>query len=212
MSTIRHAAGAALLAVLAASPTVAGNLLTNRDFDVDLSGWWSIGQWDPADATCLPDSGSVRWTNTSPSTSGAMFLHQCVELPPGTPPVLEARSWMWIPSGQSGGGYAQLGVWFFDGPGCTGGQVASHGQQLDLVGPWTEVVLSIPSEHLVAPSVRVWVVNQKVGAGTFQVYADHLWLGPPLVFEDGFEHGSTGMWSNTLPHCDRVEGPGLPVP
>jgi len=199
MSTIRRAAGAALLAVLAASPAVAGNLLTNRDFDADLDGWWSIGQWDPADATCLPASGSVQWTNSGPSTSGAMFVYQCVELPAGGSPPSEARAWLQIPPGQTGTGYAQLGVWFYDGPGCGGSPVASNGEVFDVVGPWSEVVLTIPSEHLVAGSARVWVVNQRVGAGDLQVYADHLWLGPPLVFEDGFEHGSLDYWSSSQP-------------
>lgn len=199
MSTIRHAAGAALVAILAASPAIAGNLLTNRDFDVDLSGWWSIGLWDPADATCLPGSGSVQWTNTEPSTAGAMFVRQCVELPAGGLPAFEARAWLHIPQGQTGAGYAQLGVWFYDGPGCDDSPISSNGQQLDVVGPWTEVVLPVSAEHLVAGSARVWVVNQKVGAGAFQVYADRLWFGPPLLFEDAFEHGHLANWSSAQP-------------
>lgn len=191
----------ASLVILVLVPTVAvaGNLLVNRDFDLDLSGWESIGTWSPSDATCLPGSGSVEWTNTAPSTAGSMFVSQCVDLPAGGLPELEARAWLLIPGGQAGSGYVQLGVWRYDGPGCGGSPVSSFAQDFDLVGPWMETVLSIPADRVVAGSVRVWAVNQKIGAGDFQSYADHFWFGPPLIFEDGFEHGTTGLWSSTVP-------------
>ncbi len=197
----RTRAPASCVVLLMLVPTVvaAGNLLVNRDFDVDLSGWVSIGTWDPADGTCLPASGSVQWTNAAPSTAGSMFVYQCVDLPAGGPPALEVRAWFWIPTGQTGTGYAQLGVWRYDGPGCVGTPVSSFAQQFDVVGPWMESVLPIPADRLVAGWVRVWAANQKVGAGDFQTYADHLWFGPPLVFEDGFEHGTTAIWSAAVP-------------
>lgn len=172
----------------------AQNLLVNPDFDTDLAGWEGPGVWDAADAFGSPSSGSATWINDY-AAGGSTIVRQCVEL---TPLIkgYDLAAYVFIPSGQPGGGYTNLAVAFYSDTGCNTYFTGAGTQNFSEFDSWTLLDLTgwTPSG---AGSARITVVNQKSSSGDFQTYCDAFFFAanPDMLFADGFETMDTSEWS-----------------
>jgi len=181
--------------VFLATGVSAQNLLVNPDFDNDVSGWTGLGNWDPLDVAGLATSGSATWINPHPDTSGSHYLTQCVEMTSFIE-GFDVRSWMVIPSGQAGTGYAAITAWFYSDSVCSEFIWSDETPIVLSVGSWQATTLTdwTPTG---AASVRIGLASQKYGAGDFQVIHDSVFFGPnpDMVFGDGFETTDSSEWS-----------------
>ena len=187
--------------VLTVSSAAADNLLSNPEFDTDLSGWDSFASWSTEDWESSLSSGSATMTNSIPSTSSVTVVKQCL-----TPATLangyHLAGYILNPSGQSGEGYGKLTLSFFSAADCDDPSfiIGYDTASVQQTGTWEQVELTqaTPAE---AVSMKVYVFLQKIGEpGAVQLFTDHLLLEPQAaIFLDGFELGSTAEWSESEP-------------
>lgn len=198
-----------LTTVFAAAVTIsstvvsAQNLVINGDFDTDVGGWTSyhcLLAWDPADSQQSVTSGSA-WISNDNDIEPTTAIFACVD------GIVGGQSYdlgglVWIPSGQPSTGSAKLGLYWHDGPGCTGNlTVGGQTPYAQLPDGW------VPLAHFgqVAPpgtqSAQVTAYNIKTspGTGPFVVHHDSVYLGIfGGIFADGFESAGTGNWSSAV--------------
>ncbi len=89
----------AVLTLLAASNAVAANLLTNPDFDEDLTGWGGgnvTATWDEFDVDGRDDSGSAKIVSSVPFGSVGSLNSGCVVVSAETDYTL--TGWSFIPA------------------------------------------------------------------------------------------------------------------
>lgn len=188
--------GLFLLAFLFPVGTAAQNLVVNPGFDVDTSGWTGIGVWDPLDLVGSASSGSASWNNPNASTSGALYVTQCIEVS-GVFEGYYFGSWSFIPSGQVGTGIAGLSVTFYSDPACLDYIEGAGGSQTADLDAWRHLSIEgwVPTG---AGSAKIGALNQKYGAGDFQVHHDSVHFGRHtiMVFGDGFESADVSDWSS----------------
>ena len=191
----------ALALAAVAHGAAAQELLSNRHFITDLSGWTGSGWWDSLDVFGDPKTGSATYVNQDTGISERYIVLQCVELPtPGG--YYELGGYFYIPAGQSGTGLARLGLsWHSDlscgTPAYLGG--ADVGSYAGL-GTWYQMhplTFVAPSTAL---SAKVYTIHRKGSEdGVFQVSTDELsFVELDGIFNDGFESADTTGWSSTV--------------
>ncbi len=187
---------------ISSSVVFAQNLVVNGDFDTDVGGWASyhcLLAWDPADSNLSATSGSA-WLSNDNDVEPTTAIYACADGVIGGQ-LYDLGGWVWIPPGQPSSGSAKLGLYWYDGAGCTGNPtVGPQTPYVQLPGGWVPLALF----GLVAPpgtqSAQVTAYNIKTSAGTgpFVVHHDGIFLGVfGGIFADGFESGGTGQWSST---------------
>ncbi len=177
----------AVLAVLALglgwAPAQAQNLLTNPDFDADLSGWTvDSGSWSFLAAgwpTGVFTPGSAQGQHPGTVAGSFVFLTQCVQVSPSTPYL--ASFYGFIPTGQGSTGEVFMRVNRYSTTGCT--SLTSQGDSPTLTTPGTSwqhssaTFSTSASEH----SVRVSLAIRKPAAdGPFEARLDGVYLGRPV--------------------------------
>lgn len=174
---------AALL--LAATPALAGNALSNPTFDTGLSGWAYVGTgvWDPSDALGQTNSGSVVGTNSaaSPFTYETLLVSACLPVTAGA--GYDASLDFRIPTGQGATANPFLEVAWYSQAGCSGlhylgSSTVASGTTAD--GLWHRTTSSsaatAPAAALFA-NVRVSLAKTEAG-GTATAYFDNLVFKP----------------------------------
>ena len=165
----------ALLIGLAALPAAAQNLLPNGTFDHDIAGWSLFAEslspsWSPLDADGSPSSGSLRVIDDFPANDGTYSsAAQCVPAVPGT--SYRARGRFLYPEGQPNPGAAALGIYFSDGPNCSGSILLQVDEGADLPpGAW----VSLDTGDAVAPPGTQWAYIsfgfREVGVGGSAIF------------------------------------------
>ena len=188
-----------LLATAAASPGAAQNLIVNPNFDTDTSDWTGIGEWDIFDVDASPASGSASYINTSAGVAGFSVVLQCITIDP-TAVGYDITAWTYVPSGQVAAGFARVDLAWYTDTLCNDYLTFSEFYPPGLFDTWERAGGPAFRPHT-ALSVRVSAVNQKLGPGSFQVYADAFSLEPNLssmLFGDSFESGDPGAWSAVI--------------
>jgi hypothetical protein len=183
------------LAVCFAAPAAAQNLLVNPDFDSDLAGWDTSASWSDEDWQSSSSSGSATRVNDIGTISGLPLAAQCVEL---SDPASQYRLSAWIlnPVGQTGPGYGNLYLALYDAAACDDASMIAgfDTESVQQTGVWegVGVIVTTPPG---AVSAKVGSTVQKLGAGTLQVYLDHVILEVwDPIFSDGFETGDLTGW------------------
>lgn len=176
-------AGLASLALAAAAPARAANLLENGSFETGLSGWISAGEvsWSESGAGA---PGSAR-LGGSPGIVGALALSQCVSVNAGTDYDLRAAAL--VPySPEAAGGVSLRVVWHQEAACAPGTLGTSPSLDFVLVPPaaWSRRALPRLRAPEGAASASVLVVPWSSGpASAFSAYLDDVELVPSDRFE-----------------------------
>lgn len=200
-NTERRLAFVVVVACMAASVS-AQNLITNPDFDTDVSGWspsssidWT---WQSDDYQGSPISGSGLAVQIG-GTGSSVGIIQCIgSVSPGE--YYRLSTHVDFPSGQLGEGTVSAFVWWYDGPACTGSQTTA------LVTPSTSSTagweqLSSAPEQAPAGTESVWVyllmTKSNSNPSDFEAAFDGVELRalPEMIFADGFESGDVSRWA-----------------
>lgn len=118
---LRTSLALGLVAWIAASSAHAQNLVVNGDFDVDTSGW-NGGAFQMVDVDEVPGAGSIRVENPNPLSGDE--ANQKFSITAGAP--LRASYCLRMDSGQTGIGYSEFSLAFFEGA-CVEGSGAYLG-------------------------------------------------------------------------------------
>lgn len=178
------------------------NLLDNPSFDTGILNWTEASQaiiaWDPSfDAFEDHFLGSILMVQIAGDSDAAIVLADCVSISPNTEYRFGGR--IYVQGGQPGTPHVLVGLSQYDGPGCTGSALTSPSTtNLVTTGEWMmkEGTWTTPS---VAVSARFKINIFNLTTDTFEVHGDTMFVmdNTPL-FEDGFEIGDTGQWSDTV--------------
>jgi hypothetical protein len=188
--------------VLAPAAASAQDLLSNRHFESDLTGWTGVGWWSSEDCFSDPKTGSVTYINQTAGTAAWYIARQCVELP-AADEVYLMSGYLAAPTSQTGDGWAKIGLVWYSVAAC-GAAGFIDGSDAPHVYPTTDA-WQTTRQYAVPPpgavSVYFAITNQKTSEqGTFQIYADEVSLIVlSKIFVDGFESGDTTAWSATVP-------------
>lgn len=172
------------LLLFAPVPVAAQNLLTNPDFDTDLSGWtsevfWINGSFDAEDMAEPSASGSARVEN-SRSTGGGNGLFQCVLADEGD--FHDFSIWTRIPTGQAMTGEAALRLWWFGNTTCDFADPLDF-QTSEITTPsasWTEIAMLGVEAPAGTQSVRFDLgVSKDAAGGTFEAKFDAVYMPEP---------------------------------
>ena len=200
----RLGASMLLLALLMGSGDSHAQLLSNIQFDTDVSGWTAGAkatvEWDPLDADASLTSGSALVTNISDTAGDSTGARQCAG------GINEAMTYqvgakVYIPSGQTETGWADILVQWYSDATCTDfiGVANTSSVQTATPDTWLPVsgLLQAPAG---SQSARVRLsVRKQEDAGSLAAHFDKVVLEPvPLIFSDGFESGDTSAWSSTV--------------
>jgi hypothetical protein len=178
------------LAALTALP-LSAQAVENAGFATDLSSWNNFyghpAQWDPADASGNPASGSARISNPFPGNGGALLvLGQCEVAIPNQSYRFGARAQLL--AGSSPGVAAEVVASFHLSSDCSDSQLISHFGTGSLATTWERITGFAPA-NAQAGSIRIWIALSKE-AGVDSVESarfDNVFLTPMPVFRDGFE-------------------------
>jgi hypothetical protein len=181
------------------------NLVSNPDFDTDLTAWnplsGALQMWDPLDADSDPLSGSALVTNIDPDPNDGSGSAQCIDGLVGDW-LYDVSAEFYIPSGQVETGHAYLLVQFYTGTGCS-----------SFIGfADTDPVFSTTTDVWVARTRRVWApagtqsarlrlsVWKNEAGGSLDAHFDNVGFeSAALVFIDGFESGDVSAWTWSTP-------------
>lgn len=183
---------------------VAQNMVTNGDFATGVAGWTQGAiplTWDgSSDYQGDPSSGSGLILNNAPSVFYA-FATQCVaSVVAGE--IYRLSTWLRVPPGQTGSGYATVSIAWYDQSGCGGSWVSgttTSGSSFS--NGWTELPAAVGQAPATAQSALVYVICYKTSSdGELQTSFDHVVFGLNApIFADGFESGNTSAWSVVQP-------------
>ncbi len=175
-----------LAVALAGGATLsAQNLVTNPDFNTDVSGWAPGGivtlTHSPLDAFGSPTSGSGWLLNPSPTPYNAGAL-QCIDTPLTGGASYDIGAWIRVPSGQTGTGTAGLFAWFHSGAACGGSQIGTLEISPYLPPPTDSWTLSTATGAAPAGTLSVTVylnvLKTSTDSGSFGAYFDGVRFGP----------------------------------
>lgn len=171
------------------------NLLTNGQFDADLSGWTfpdATPIWSAFDVNGAANSGSAFGTNAQ-AAAGArvLVLRQCVLVT--QPGFYALAASAFTPAGQVDGGLIFSYRARRNSPACSGGIFNAFGNYMPSVGQWQRYTsgtfLQIPAP--LAPDTTVEVllgIDKTPAGGSFSGYFDDVTLVfDPPIFANGFE-------------------------
>ena len=164
-------------AALLGAPAQAQNLLTNPDFDTDLSGWGPGNAFiatshepnEDVDGDII-NSGSARVNSSQESAGGSeqggSGMIQCVNVDPN--PIHDLRGWALVPSEETRNARPDLKIVWFTEADCASGFIlgnqpnsTQHSGTKDF---WEELTLEATSP-VDAASARVFCRPRKVEAG-----------------------------------------------
>ncbi len=160
----------ALLAVWAAAPARAGELVTNGTFDDDLAAWRFANvpgygvAWSPEDAEGSPSSGSAALSNSgSPAGSSALLISQCFPVDEGA--SYRAAAKLLLPDGQDRTGETGVYLLWWQTSDCTNYSISTDFIGLDFTpGDWTGYQIEAMAPPG-AKGVEVRAAVDKVEAG-----------------------------------------------
>jgi hypothetical protein len=196
----------AVLALLAAAPLSAQNLLTNPRFDGSLLGWTTEAAVAAVHSTARDygdnaASGSALISNAQGAADTAGGVSQCVAVTAGIRYHLSTR--FLIPAGQARAARAQVHIAPFSSPGCVtsvSGFVSNGTPAITTFDRWGSIRVSTTIASGVA-SVRVTARLVKVEAGgTVQGYFDEVAFGPEAILTvpaSASIHGQNGAFFHT---------------
>lgn len=161
----------------------AQNLLTNANFDTDVSTWVlglnATALWQPLDAVASPTSGSALVTNSSADASRGTGILQCRAATAGQSYDFGVK--VRIPSGQASTGSANGIVAWFSSPTCTSGGLIGNAPTpgITVFDRWQ----GVSATNVKAPAGAVagyfeCQVNKDGAGGTFRAYCDDLFFAP----------------------------------
>ena len=193
----------ALLMVTAGSAD-AQNLLTNPNFDSDLSGWTELPDsygdcaWDLANLSG-PGSGCANCLNDKSGLMQTRFsLKQCVSGVGGNRIFAEAHHL--VPCGQGGSGVVRLRLFYMYADGSSVQLPSDCDADGYECAVWNRSLC--PDEYVPPTTDFVCVileVSKAVPDGAFRAAFDEIILAPVSIFADGFEDsGDTVAWSTTI--------------
>ncbi len=188
-SLVRLAVSLVLVALLAAAPARAANLLSNPHFATSLAGWEATGpnaSWSPVDVAGSPTSGSARAVNdgTNGSFSG-IYLRQCVPVVAGT--TYEVGFQAMLPAGQDRTGGAGGVFYIYQEPGCPLGHTVIGGGTLDSVtdlGSWEDVHASFTAPAGSRSAFLMFSVAKTEAGGQLAAHFDDAFVCPSGACED----------------------------
>jgi len=203
-----------VLVMGAAGSAGAQNLLTNPNFDTDLSEWHLYPSyndectWYPATVSNPGSSGCASCfapSFTMPLTRSHTGLYQCASVEVGD--RIFAESYHQVPCSQSGAGVVRVSIQYFDEMNHTvqpGSDCVADG---DDCAVWNRS--RCDDEYVTAEwdmnttMVRACVmmrVTNTIPSGQFWAAFDEAKLMPVMIFSDDFEEtADTSMWSATVP-------------
>jgi hypothetical protein len=210
--------------LLQGGAAAAQNFLANSTFDANVNGW---PVEDPPDASVAwdgtlgsPGPGSARISNISAGPSNGAGVSQCG----GAVTAGKLYNWggrVYLPSGQGRSGPLEIGLRWYNTPGCTGSVVDNQPRMIATIFD-TWVPLSKTNEQAPAGAVSVQFVAfpSKVEAGGVLVgNFDTLFFGqadgliPPCAADattlclNGGRFSVTAAWRSPA-----ASGPGFAVP
>ncbi len=163
-------------AALLGAPAQAQNLLTNPDFDTDVSGWSagnasiSISHEPNQDVDGDINSGSAR-VNSSQESAGSSerpggAMIQCVNVDPST--IYDLRGWALVPAEETLNARPDLKIVWFTEADCDGGFIQgdqpSSTQHSGTKDAWEELTLEATSPEDAA-SANVFCRPRKIEPG-----------------------------------------------
>ena len=193
--------GVAILFVV--SPTWSQNLVSNPDFDSDVTGWPPLSQasivWASLDSSGSPVSGSAMVTNLSTTAHDGTGARQCINGLTGGQNYRVAADIL-IPSGQSESGDAYILVQWYDQPGCSSGFLGLFERPKILTSTpdiwYTSASTGEAPPGTLAARFRLSITKQEA-FGMVDAHFDHVIMEPAL-FADGFESSDTSAWSTVV--------------
>jgi len=195
-------AGMTVLALAIGPGDAFAQVLDNTTFDTDVSGWTpatsSTLAWDPFDADASPTSGSALVTNLSDTEVDSTGSLQCTDSIVETS-TYAIRAEVYIPSGQSTSGLANIVVLWYAEPGCS--VLLDLAISSSALTSTPDVWLPV-SGWLAAPagsqSAGIWLDVLKVeNTGSLAAHFDNVRFAE-AISADGFESGDTSAWSETV--------------
>jgi len=193
----------------------AANLLTNPDFDTDVSAWnHSVGSdfppgWDGTNGS--PATGSAR-LDVSATTGASSDMYQCANIAGGQSVDLSIRG-----KGDTCGNTAgAITVYLstFDQLNCASGYIAAvRAAASDTISGWNVYTLT---GYALTPSVQSVSVSPRIDYGPFTAstaYFDHAELHLhdgstpiPGVINADFDHGLCGWTNGSATYWDSTVG------
>ncbi len=197
----------AVVILIAATPLVAQNLISNGSFDTDLAGWTvttstnaTVG-WVSRDADDSGASGSVEATNLLMNGGSSQMLWQCFEGSEGDEISFDLM--VYQPSGQPGEGWGGCRSRLYDGPGCTGSVLdytfCSKNAPQGSFDQWLPVSRSCMLPAGSASVMVILAVTGVSGGTSFTADFDNVVISNTAIFADGFESGNTSGWTSQIP-------------
>jgi uncharacterized repeat protein (TIGR01451 family) len=182
----------------------ATTLLTNPNFDADLSSW-TVGEPSPGevvhaaaeDADGVITSGAAEIVNTT-GPGGQYYLYQCVPVTAGQFYRLDGLSR--IASTTPGAPTTTGIVDFFTLGDCSGAVAASVAAGTvtgDTAGLWVSGVGGLAQAPASSQSARVWLATESGAAPGFTLHLDNIRFFDSGFFADDFESGDATAWSST---------------
>lgn len=193
----------ALMASLVSSLVLGQNLVTNSDFDADVTGWTTGSTativWHPLDADGNPLSGSAVVTNLSTTPGDSSGARQCIEGIVGGE-FYRAGAEILVPSGQSETGRANVLIQWYVVPGCSSQLGSSSTPWIDDLTP--DVWLNTANTFAAPPGVQAarlrLSVEKDQDSGILDAHFDGVEFAKEQLFSDGFESSDTSAWSSDV--------------
>jgi len=174
------------IASLGVAPAVrSANLLSNPDFDTDLTGWYGDGtaflEWTSDDQAGNPASGSAHAVNPGPGL--ATIDHECIPIEGAT--TYAAHAWVRINAGNSN---TRLLLATYSNPNCDySGYLGSQSASSDAQG--TQQWERIAGQVTTPPSAQSAIVSCSFGGGAINGRCDAVYL-PEAAGGGGWALGS----------------------
>jgi hypothetical protein len=176
------------------------NLVTNGRFATNLANWESgdgSATWS-AESAIADGTGSALLTcNAATGGTACSPLHQCIPVSPGLH-LMELA--LRVPAGQARTGHGYAIAYVYGNTICSSAPVAGGFFTASIESPvWNDrwAVINVPAGGA-SLDLRLTLVKNEAG-GEFSVLQDSVRLFSGLLFADGFEGGSSGLWSFTQP-------------
>lgn len=174
-----------LLGALLALPQTASaqsqpQLLENPDFAMDLSGWDNFSgrpaQWTARDATDNPESGSAQVSYIGTSTGAvSLVLTQCLQVAANT--EYGYGGTVLVPTGQPADTSAQISIFTFTTPNCTGPAASGDSIAGTSIDAWLPIGRTfITPNAVVSVGFAVGAVKPSGVTTEAQVLFDDLYL------------------------------------
>ncbi len=188
-SLVRLAVSLVLVALLAAAPAGAANLLSNPHFATSLAGWEVVSTdvgWSSTDVAGSASSGSVRAVNDAVNGSfSGVVLRQCVPVTAGT--SYDVGFQAQLPAGQDRSGSAGGVFYFYASPGCDFASVLMGGGSLAAIttaGTWEGTMETFTAPAGSRSAFLMFTVAKSEAGGELAAHFDDAFACPSGACED----------------------------